>query len=224
MSSSENVRVKAQEEVNLTCDFYGEPLSDFSWSKTNDSDNLERLKNMTNWVQVNETHVKLTLSIKSATRKDNGTYACKAHDFYGAVTADRHLFVVDVPLISIDFLKTVGAGSIFLNWTVNTGNEPIKAYFIQYMKNGTDTWQYGNELIDGGNSSFLLRGLDKGAAYQIGITAMNKVGKSHPQIDPRWIKTLEKGKQMDFWLFVILVDTELMLEMLLAQTQCSYQN
>ncbi|XP_058804465.1 tyrosine-protein phosphatase 69D isoform X2 [Phymastichus coffea] len=192
VSSSESVRIKALEAVNLTCDFYGEPLSDFSWSKTNDSDNFERLKNMTNWVQLNETHVKLTLSFKSITRKDNGTYTCKANDFYGAVTAERYLFVVDVPLISIDFLKTVGAGSIFLNWTVNTGNEPIKTYFIQYMKNGTDTWQYGNELINGGNSSFLLRGLDKGAAYQIGITAMNKVGRSHTQIDPRWITTLEK--------------------------------
>ncbi|XP_011501448.1 PREDICTED: tyrosine-protein phosphatase 69D isoform X2 [Ceratosolen solmsi marchali] len=189
---SENIRVKALNAVNLTCDFYGDPLSNYSWAKSNDSDNLERLKNMTNWMQTNETNVSLMLAIKSATRKDNGTYTCSARDFYGVVTAERHLFVIDVPLISIDFLKTVGAGSIFLNWTVNNGNEPIETYFIQYMKNGTDSWQYNSELINGGNSSFVLKGLDKGAAYQIGITAKNKVGKSHVQIDQRWITTLEK--------------------------------
>lgn len=193
MGPSESVRVKAGEAVNLTCDVYGDPLTDFSWSKSNDSDNPDRLKNLTSWTQVNETHVKLQLAIKSASRKDNGTYACQARDYYGPVSTDRHLFVVDVPLINIDFLKTVGAGSIFLNWTVNNGNEPIQTYFLRYMKNGTDSWKYHSEVINGGNSSFVLTGLDKGAAYQISITAKNKVGKSHAVIDPRWITTLEKG-------------------------------
>ncbi|OXU25361.1 hypothetical protein TSAR_005640 [Trichomalopsis sarcophagae] len=190
--ASQSVRVNAMNAVNLTCHFYGDPLSDFAWSKSNDSDNSERLKNLTHVQQINQTHFILTLSFKSAARKDNGTYTCQARDYYGPVTAERHLFVVDVPLISIDFLKTVGAGSIFLNWTVNNGNEPIETYFIQYMKNGTDSWQYNSELINGGNSSFVLKGLDKGATYQIGISAKNKVGKSHVQIDPRWITTLEK--------------------------------
>lgn len=177
----------------MTCHIYGEPLSNFSWSKGNDTDdNLERLKNMTTFVQANETHVVLTLTFKSATRKDNGTYTCRARDYYGSVSADRHLFILDVPLVSIDFLKSVGEGSIFLNWTVNNGNEPIKNYFIQYMKNGTDTWQYNSEPIHGMNSSYVLKGLDKEAAYQIGIWAINKNGKSHVQVDPRWIKTLEK--------------------------------
>ena len=179
--------------VNLVCDFYGDPLSNFSWSKSNDSDNFERLKNMTSWVQKNETHVELTLAFKSAMRKDNGTYTCEAHGFYSAVRAERHLFVIDVPLINIDFLKTVGAGSIFLNWTVNNGNEPIQSYFIQYMKNGTDQWNYNREFIKGGSSRFVLTGLDKGAAYQLGISAKNKVGQSHVQLDPRWITTLETG-------------------------------
>ena len=192
VTPSENVRINALKAVNLTCDFYGDPLSKFSWSKSSDSE-FERLKNMTSWRQVNETHVSLTLSFKSVTRKDNGTYTCETRDFYSAVTAERHLFVVDVPLIMIDFLKTVGAGSIFLNWTVNNGNEPVESYIIQYMKNGTDSWQYYNELINGRNTSFVLKGLEKGVAYQIGITAKNKVGKSHIHIDQRWVTTLQEG-------------------------------
>ncbi|XP_014226420.1 tyrosine-protein phosphatase 69D [Trichogramma pretiosum] len=191
VEASKKIRVKTSEPIQLTCDFYGNPISNFKWSKSND-DNQERLKNMTTWSQVNETHVSLTLSFKSATRKDNGTYTCGAEDFNGAVTAERHLFVIDVPLINIDFLKTVGAGSIFLNWTVNNGNEPIESYVIQYMKNGSETWQYHTELINGKNTSYVLKGLEKGAAYQVGITAKNKIGKSHLYIDPTWIKTLEK--------------------------------
>ncbi|KAJ8667803.1 hypothetical protein QAD02_009466 [Eretmocerus hayati] len=192
VEASKGVRVKASDAVNLTCDFYGEPLSNFSWIKSNDPDHSERLKNMSSWVQVNETHVLSTLSFKSAMRKDNATYICEAHDFNGAVTAERHLYVVHAPLVSIDFLKSVGAGSIFLNWTVNNGNEPIETYYIQYMKNGSESWGYNNEVIHGGNTSFVLKGLDKGAAYQVGISAKNKIGRSHTQVDPRWITTLEK--------------------------------
>ena len=192
---SDSIRIKALEAVNLTCDFYGDPLSNFTWSKLDDNDDDGRLKNMTSWKKYNETHTLLTLSFKSASRKDNGTYVCGVHGYSNIATAERHLFVVGVPLINIDFLKTVGAGSIFLNWTVNDGNEPIQSYFIQYMKNGTDSWQYYSDPIGGGNKSFVLKGLEKGASYQIGITALNKVGRSYTQIDQRWIKTLEKGKK-----------------------------
>lgn len=91
-------------------------------------------------------------------------------------------------------MKAVGAGSIFLNWTVNNGNEPIQKYFIQHMKNGTDAWQHYTEPILGDNSSYVLKGLEKGTGYRIGIIAVNKVGRSHAHNDQRWIKTLEKGK------------------------------
>lgn len=195
MLKNDSSKVKAHDQaVNLTCDFYGNPLSNFSWSKNNDSDNFERLRNLTSWTQVNETHVKLTLSFKSPARQDNGTYICSVQDFYGVVTAERHLYVIDVPLVNIEFVKAVGADSIFLNWTVNNGNEPIQSYFIQYMKNGSGNWQYYSELINGGNTSYVLKGFDKETAYQIGILAMNKVGKSnHVHVYPSWITTLKKG-------------------------------
>lgn len=36
----------------------------------------------------------------------------------------------DVPQVKIDVVKVVGARKIFVNWTINDGNEPVKEYFI----------------------------------------------------------------------------------------------
>jgi hypothetical protein len=33
--------------------------------------------------------------------------------------------------VKIDFVKAVGRNRIFLNWTVDDGNQPIQEYFIQ---------------------------------------------------------------------------------------------
>jgi protein-tyrosine phosphatase len=186
------------EAVNITCHIHGYPLSQFIWLKGNDSDSSEHLKNFTSVTQINETYTILTLEFKSLARKDNGTYVCQANDYNGIVSASAHLFVIDVPKVSIDFMKAVGAGSIFLNWTVNDGNEPIMKYFIQHMKNGTDQRQYYAEQIGGGNSSYVLKGFESGTAYQIGISATNMVGASYMQLDPRWIITLEKGLNIAF--------------------------
>ncbi|KAG7207852.1 hypothetical protein KM043_009453 [Ampulex compressa] len=192
ITDGEDVRAKVMESANLTCHVHGYPLTQFTWLKGNDSESSEHLKNLTSVTQINETYTLLALRFTSLARKDNGTYMCKANDYGGEVSAYRHLFVIDVPKVSIDFMKAVGAGSIFLNWTVNDGNEPIEKYFIQHMKNGTDQYQYYAEQIGGGNSSYVLKGFESGTAYQIGISARNAVGASYVRFDPRWITTLEK--------------------------------
>ncbi|XP_043249228.1 tyrosine-protein phosphatase 69D-like isoform X1 [Colletes gigas] len=192
VTAGEDIRAKVMEAANLTCHMHGYPLSQFTWLKGNNSESTEHLKELTTVTQINETYTILTLEFTSLTHKDNGTYICKAHDYNGEISAYRHLFVIDVPKVSIDFMKAVGAGSIFLNWTVNDGNEPIKKYFIQHMKNGTDQYHYYIEQIGGGNSSYVLKGFESGTAYQIAISATNVVGESHVRFDPRWITTLEK--------------------------------
>ena len=155
--------------------------------------------------KVNETYVQLKLNFKSVTRKDNGTYTCLAHDYSTTLREEVHLFVIEVPQVSIDFMKAVGAGSIFLNWTVNDGNEPIQKYFIQHIKKGTEQWQYYKELIGGGNTSYVLTGLEKNTPYQIKISATNAVGDSHIQVDQRWITTLEEGIKNTFLRFNIIL-------------------
>ncbi|XP_024944758.1 tyrosine-protein phosphatase 69D isoform X2 [Cephus cinctus] len=191
VDTGENTSARVETAATLTCHFHGYPLSNFSWSK-NDDDNNEHLTDLMSVANVSENDVALTLEFKSLTRKDNGTYECRAYDYNGPVSGYRHLFVIDVPQVNIDFIKAVGAGSIYLNWTVNDGNKPIKKYFIRHMKNGTNQWQYYPEQIGGGNLSYVLKGFEKSTAYQIGIRATNEIGDSHSGISPQWIRTLEK--------------------------------
>lgn len=180
--------------AKLSCNIYGFPLSNFTWLKGNDTENAEHLEYPTTVNKINDTHVIMTLNFKSVARRDNGTYICKAHDYSGVISAYRHLFVMDVPQISIDFVKAVGARGIFVNWTVNDGNERIKNYIVQHMKNGTESWQYYVEQIGTGNSSYVIRGLEPKTAYKIKLSASNSLGSSHPIISPEWVTTLEKGK------------------------------
>ncbi|XP_035721716.1 tyrosine-protein phosphatase 69D-like [Vespa mandarinia] len=192
ITSDKDVRTNVSESANLTCHVFGYPLSNFSWLKGNDTKTSESLKNHSTVTHVNETYVIMTLEFKSPSRKDNGTYICKAQDNNGIISAYRHLFVIDVPKINIDFIKAVGAGSIFLNWTVDDGNEPITNYLIRLMKNGTDQFLYYKEQIGGGISSYVLKHFENGTAYKIGISADNAAGSSHIQFYPHWVTTLEK--------------------------------
>lgn len=192
ITPEKDVRANILESANLTCHVHGYPLSNFTWLKGNDIKSNENLKNQSIVTQVNETYVIMTLEFQLLSRKDNGTYICEAYDNNGIISAYRNLFVMDMPKVNIDFVKAVGAGSIFLNWTVDDGNEPIKEYFIKHMKNGTDQFHYYKEKIGVGNSSYVLKGFESGTAYKIGISAANSIGTSHIQFYPQWITTLEE--------------------------------
>ena len=171
----------------------GFPLSNFTWLKGNDTESIAHLKELTNVTHLNETHVTMSLKFESVNRRDNGTYTCKANDYHGPIMASTSLFVIDVPQVSIDFMKAVGAGKIYLNWTTNDGNMPIERYFIQHLKQGTDQWSFYAEEIDGRHSNYVLKGFENGTAYQLRIIAKNAIGSSQTQTDPRWITTLKEG-------------------------------
>ncbi|XP_034937017.1 tyrosine-protein phosphatase 69D isoform X2 [Chelonus insularis] len=175
----------------LSCHIHGFPLSNFSWVKGNNFESAEDLKERSQVSKVNETYYILTLNFSRVYRNDNGTYSCLAYDYNRLVSGLRNLFVVDVPQVNIDFMKAVGADKIYLNWTVNNGNMPIDVYEIKFRKNGSD-WQYHSEVINGSNTDYVLKGLEKSTAYQIGLVATNKIGKSQVHIDPRLITTLEE--------------------------------
>ncbi|XP_011297066.1 tyrosine-protein phosphatase 69D isoform X2 [Fopius arisanus] len=188
---SEPVYIKSEKPVNLTCPIHGFPLSNFTWLKGNNSESIESLRDLSSVSQINETHYIMTLSFESVLRKDNGTYTCSAEDYRGPVTSTRHLFVIDKPQVDIDFIKAVGASKIFLNWTVNDGNKPIKKYSMRFQKKGQEGRQFYSKSVGGENTNFVLQGFEKSTEYQLSISAINEVGESQVYHDNRWIKTLD---------------------------------
>ncbi|XP_069693184.1 tyrosine-protein phosphatase 69D isoform X2 [Periplaneta americana] len=181
-------RVKIGEKAELGCTIQGYPLENFDWQKVD----AESEKFLIDVVRINYTLVELKLPFGPVSRKDNGTYRCMAYGSQGEVSEEVHLFVLDMPLVKIDFVKAVGRTRIFLNWTVSDGNEPVLQYYIQHMKNGTNTWTFYAEQIGGGNTSYVIRNLDNSSEYEIGLSARNAIGKGNLNIWPEWVKTLDK--------------------------------
>ncbi|XP_039298297.1 tyrosine-protein phosphatase 69D [Nilaparvata lugens] len=179
--------------VKLRCIFSGSPISDITWTKGNDSSTIEKLRDRVEVVYQNQTCVETTLELLELnTRKDNGTYYCSALIADVKVSAPVHLFILDSPQVKIDVIKVVGANRIFLNWTVNNGNDPVRKYYIQFLKNGTEQWTYYQELIGAGNTSYVIKNLEANTAYRFKLSAENSIGQGNTYTATEFYKTLEK--------------------------------
>lgn len=129
-------------------------------------------------------------------REDNGTYECTARDNDRNVTSRIYLIVEEVPEVTINFAKAVGAHSIYLNLTVYDGNDPVKNYHIKKRKSSVEKWENSSQEYSGDESSFVVGGLEKGVAYHFVITADNSIGRSQPAYS-KSTKTLEKGELLE---------------------------
>lgn len=178
---------------------YKNPIANGQLSK----DDQASIKNRTTIKHLDKQRVNVTLDLTNIFKKDNGSYSCVVevpYDFDDVdrvfensriVSATSSILVLDAPQVSLDFVKAVGASQIFLNWTVNDGNAPVKQYFVQYLKEGASTFTYYNHVIDGRNLSYVLKGFEANANYQLKITAQNSVGMGPTYTLPQWIRTLD---------------------------------
>lgn len=193
--SEATTRTKISTYVLLFCLFEAYPMDNFKnsikWVKLDDPQ--YQLGNRTQVVVLNDTLVNSTLEISDIFKKDNGTYECSMESPYtGAIQKfQSSIFVLDVPQVSVDFVKAVGANKIFLNWTINDGNDPVQQYFVQYMQEGASTFTYYNHIIDGRNISYVLENFEPNTTYQIKIVAKNGIGSGPAYTYPHKIKTLE---------------------------------
>lgn len=182
------IRTKISKSVEFFCLFAVHPLERFNesirWHKEDDSALSNGrpitlpLLNRTNIRVVNETMVNVTLDTSNVFKRDNGTYVCSIQSPFDAsiVAHETSLLVLDVPQVSIDFVKAVGAHKIFLNWTINDGNDPVSSYYVQYMKGEATTFTYYNHIISGNNLSYVLDGFEPATEYLIKIAANNSEG------------------------------------------------
>lgn len=200
--SSPVVRTQISKSVEFFCLFAVYPLERFNdsirWNKEDDfalsvgKPFTSSLLNRTTIRVINETMVNVTLDTSNVFKKDNGTYVCSIQSPFDdkIVEHPTSLLVLDVPQVSIDFVKAVGANKIFLNWTVNDGNDPVSKYTVQYMKEGATTFTYYHHPIGGHNLSFVLDGFEPSTEYSIKISAENSEGAGPAYTHSQKIKTL----------------------------------
>jgi Fibronectin type III domain len=92
---------------------------------------------------------------------------------------------------------------VFVNWTVNNGNLPIKNYHLKHSAVAEDKgWQYASKKVEVNYTSFILEGLEPNKAYKLQLEAINEMGtgKDTPKSP---VKTLKEG-----WLNFIPLGTK----------------
>ncbi|GAB0089766.1 hypothetical protein DMENIID0001_043710 [Sergentomyia squamirostris] len=204
--SLDKIRTNMNKDVTLFCLVEAFPPEEYKssieWRKE-DTEGMDftavkeinlNLSNKTKIKQINETRMNVTLNLDSVAKKHNGTYVCRILiPRTGAeISAESSILVLDRPEVTLDFVKAVGASKIFLNWTVNDGNDPIQAFYIQYRKEGDETFTYYKDRISGKNVSCILENFDHSTSYQFRISAQNKIAMGPVYTHPTWVKTLEK--------------------------------
>lgn len=163
---------------------------------------LSLIQNRTTFNHLDKQRVNVTLDIIDIFKKDNGSYSCrietpyeydddKVFKHFERVVGTTSVLVLDVPQVSLDFVKAVGATQIFMNWTTNDGNSPVKQYSVQHMMEGLTTFTYYNHAIDGRNLSYVLNNFAPKTSYQLKIAAENSIGWGPTYIHPQSVKTLE---------------------------------
>lgn len=167
-------------------------------------DDQALISNRTTIHHLDKQRANVTLDLTNIFKKDNGSYSCvielpyeysddgdHVFDSVQRVAATSSILVLDVPLVSLDFVKAVGSSQIFLNWTVNNGNSPIKQYYLQFMKEGDSNFYHYKTPISGKNTSCVLDNFEPDTAYQLRISAQNAIGTSPAYTYPQQVRTLK---------------------------------
>lgn len=69
----------------------------------------------------------------------------------------------------------------------------IISLYYQHRKNDTEQWTYYQEQIGGGNTSYVMKGLEPNTDYWLRLSAKNVIGPSSINGYPLLVRTLEKG-------------------------------
>lgn len=196
-SNSAQVKQKIGHGVMLYCTIRIFPQNisilqqQLKWLK--DENVFSFLDQSSNIHPINATHLNFTLELTEVYKKENGSYACAVYEADGVELTRKNivLLVMDVPQVSIDYVKAVGNSRIFLNWTVNDGNDPVQKYFVQFTQERDPTFAYYKDVIGGGNTSYVLENFLPNTKYILRITGKNSIGDGIPNQYPMAVRTLE---------------------------------
>ncbi|XP_017783668.1 PREDICTED: tyrosine-protein phosphatase 69D isoform X2 [Nicrophorus vespilloides] len=190
LNYSKTVRTKLHHKAQIECTIEGYPITEIGWMKDNEIVSGDKIKNETKII--NETVQHTVLTINEVSKKDNGTYSCYAKTPMSSNNQSLDILVLNKPTVKLDMVKAIGKSKIFLNWTVNDGNEPNSLkYMIQYMTPGESNWIFTKDYVGGGNRSYVLNDFNNATEYTIRICAENSEGKSqYDKSQP--VKTLQE--------------------------------
>lgn len=170
--------------------------TDSTSSQQNSPELITQIVENTKVVELNGTHINVTLTFDEITKKHNGTYICNVspssfhEDATETVEAKTSIIVLDAPVALIDYIKGVGQRSIFMNWTINDGNDPIFDLYIQFRKSTEEGWTYYSEKIGIGNQSYVLDKLEPKTSYKFRLAARNSQNTG-PFDESNWVETLD---------------------------------
>nr|XP_022914694.1 tyrosine-protein phosphatase 69D [Onthophagus taurus] len=188
ISMSEIVRTKIHVNVKLHCLVLGYPITGINWFKDKSALEAEAYKIKF----VNETYAESLLEVSSVTKKDNGTYTCKAQTPFTSKQNETAILVLDKPVLKLDFVKSIGKSKIYINWTMDDGNEPNSIrYSIRYKEDGNENWVYYQQEIKAEYREHILEDvtLKPNATYTLRMEAINSEGSS-PFSDSKPIRIL----------------------------------
>uniref|UniRef100_W4VRM2 protein-tyrosine-phosphatase n=1 Tax=Corethrella appendiculata TaxID=1370023 RepID=W4VRM2_9DIPT len=199
-------RIKTKEKsIELYCTIQMFPIEYFNKSIlwTRDDTRDDDLGDFTNLLkkfeikQLNQTHINVTLRLTDLSKKHNGTYTCSVisspyiEETIPPVEKKLSILILDVPNVVIEYVKAIGSQKIYMNWTVNDGNDPVKNYFLQHMKEGAPSFTYYYNKINVTSTSWVLDGFEPNTNYQFKMHAQNGLGAGNPYTYPYMVKTLE---------------------------------
>lgn len=189
-----DIMARLGKSATLRCDIGN--IMDCEWKK-NSGSRIRDLKSLSKLATARDGNIAtMQLRLNNVQQEDSGTYECSGLDWRSGETyvCKNYLIVSEVPEVRVDFAKAVGADSVYLNWTVNKPNDPVKLYRICRTETDTDHWIDCSEKISGERISYVVEGLEKSTAYNFRITARNSVGRSEPDY---WatITTLPEGSR-----------------------------
>ncbi|GLG97350.1 Down syndrome cell adhesion molecule-like protein Dscam2, partial [Gryllus bimaculatus] len=159
----------------LRCQALGDMPITFAWRKEGSFMDLQRrssVKNITGGLESE-------LRVNAVNSEDGGIYTCFARNGYGHDQTTIHLLVQDAPEHPTN-LRVLDQSSrrVTVAWTpAQDGNSPITRYLIRYspMK---DAWAGPSleTVVEGGQSSALLAGLQPATTYSVRVLAENTLG------------------------------------------------
>ncbi|CAG0895648.1 unnamed protein product [Darwinula stevensoni] len=171
-------KVRKGTNGTLSCSFKAHPPAKVIWFRDNVILPRDSRFKVETKASADESVTVHQLMVLQAESHDNGTYKCEASNPHGRAESFVALIVQERPKVTLDVVKGVGKGKLFVNWTVSDGNAPLYKYYVQYMKEEgmPSGWVALRKTVALSDRQIVLVGLEPSTAYRVRVRGRNAIG------------------------------------------------